>query len=144
LVAVDVADVAIAERVQRANERVFAGYMVLQATVGLLFWTALAVSPPIRSAFDLMPEHHEVTNAFFLADLIVGVGGSAFGAWALWSGARWAAPVLAFTTGGIVYPTLFLVCWVAIADTGGACLAIMVPPSVLSTYVTWRTWLGSR
>ena len=49
-------------------------------------------------------------------------------------------PVLAFTTGGIVYPTLFLVCWVALAGTGEATLAIMLPPSVLSSWVTWRTW----
>jgi hypothetical protein len=136
----DLSDAAIVERVQRANRRVFAGYMGLQALVGVLFWTALVASPRIRSVFDLMPSHHEVTDAFFLADLLVGVVGSILGAWGLWTAARWTVPVLAFTTGGIVYPTLFLVCWVAMAGTGEACLAIMLPPSVLSTWVTWRTW----
>ena len=137
-------DVAVAEAVRRTNQRVFAGYMALQAAVGILFWVALVASPRIRSVFDLMPSHHEVTDAFFLADLLVGVVGSALGGWGLWTGARWAVPVLAFTTGGIVYPTLFLVCWVAMAGTGAACLAIMLPPSVLSTYVTWRAWLLAR
>jgi len=136
----DLSDAAIAERVRRTHQRVFAGYMALQALVGVLFWTALAASPRIRSVFDLMPAHHEVTDAFFLADLLVGVVGSAFGAWGLWTAARWTVPVLAFTTGGIVYPTLFLVCWVALAGTGEATLAIMLPPSVLSSWVTWRTW----
>jgi hypothetical protein len=136
----DLSDAAIAERVRRTHQRVFAGYMALQALVGVLFWTALAASPRIRSVFDLMPSHHEVTDAFFLADLLVGVVGSALGAWGLWTAARWTVPVLAFTTGGIVYPTLFLVCWVALAGTGEATLAIMLPPSVLSSWVTWRTW----
>jgi hypothetical protein len=29
------------------------------------------------------------------------------------------------------------------AGTGAATLAIMIPPSVLSLYVTWRTWRSS-
>jgi hypothetical protein len=32
------------------------------------------------------------------------------------------------------------VCWVSMVGTGGACLAIMIPPSVLSISITWRTW----
>ena len=83
-------------------------------------------------------------DAFFLADVLVGVVGSALAAWALWSDARWAVPVTAFTTGGIVYPTLFLVCWVAMVGTGQACLAIMLPPAVLGSFVTWRVWVIDR
>jgi hypothetical protein len=140
----DLSDEAIAGRVKQTNQRVFAGYMGLQATVGVLFWVALLGSSRIRSAFDLMPAEHAVTDAFFLADLLVGVVGSAIAAWGLWAGARWAVPVVAFTTGGIVYPTLFLVCWVAMVGTGEACLAIMLPPTVLSSYVAWRTWVIDR
>lgn len=142
--ALDLSDAAIAERVRRTSDRVFAGYFALQAVAGTLFWVALLGSPRIRSVFDLMPSHHEVTDAFFLADVMVGVAGSALGAWGLRSGARWSIPVVAFTTGGIVYPTLFLVVWVALAGTGAATLAIMLPPSVLSTYATWRTWHSHR
>jgi hypothetical protein len=136
-------DPDVAERVRRSNLRVFAGYMALQAVVGVLFWTGLAASSQIRETFELLPSHHPVTDAFILADMVVGVGGSALAAWGLWSDARWTVPVVAFTTGGIVYPTLFLVCWVAMAGTGAATLAIMIPPSVLSLYVTWRTWRSS-
>jgi hypothetical protein len=49
-------------------------------------------------------------------------------------------PVIAFTTGGIVYPTIMLATWVLMEDTGLATLVIMVPPSVISLYVTWWVW----
>jgi hypothetical protein len=140
----DLSDTAIAARVRRSHQRIFAGYMGLQAVVGVLFWVALLGSSRIRSGFDLMPAEHAVTDAFFLADVLVGVVGSALAAWALWSDARWAVPITAFTTGGIVYPTLFLVCWVAMVGTGQACLAIMLPPAVLGSYVTWRVWVIDR
>lgn len=131
----------LAPSVEEATRRVLAGYMVLQAMVGVLFWAALLSSSEVRSVFELMPSHHAVTDAFVLADLLVGVAGSLLAATGLRTGARWAVAAVAFTTGGIVYPTLFLVCWVAMEGTGGACLAIMVPPSVLGVYVTWRAWL---
>ena len=79
---------------------------------------ALATSPGIRELFELRPTLPAVTDAFFLADLIVGVAGSALGSWALWSDARWAVPVIAATTGGLLYATLFLVLWVAMEGTG--------------------------
>jgi hypothetical protein len=139
--ALDLGDPASEARVRETSRRVLAGYMALQAAVGVLFWVALLSSPDVRSLFELMPSRHAVTDAFLLADLVVGVTGSIAAASGLWIGARWAVPALAFTTGGIVYPTLFLVCWVAMEGTGGACLAIMVPPSILGLYVTWRAWL---
>jgi hypothetical protein len=140
----DYSDDAIAERVRRSNARVFAAYLVVQAVVGLAFWVGLAASPAIRELFELVPELRSVTTAWLLADLVVGVVGSAAGAWALWTDARWALPVIAFTTGGIVYPTIMLASWVVMEDTGLATLAIMVPPSVISVYVTWWVWRSGR
>ena len=131
---------AVAERVRRSNARVFAAYLVVQAVVGLAFWVGLAVSDEVRELFELVPEIPSVTDAWLFSDLVVGVLGSALGAYALWVDARWALPVVAFTTGGIVYPTVMLVTWVLTEDTGLATLAIMVPPSVISLYVTWWTW----
>lgn len=136
----DYSDEAVAERVQRSNARVFAAYLVVQAVVGVAFWVGLAVSEDVRELFELVPEVRSVTSAWLLADLVVGVLGSALGAYALWTGARWALPVIAFTTGGIVYPTVMLVSWVLMEDTGLATLTIMVPPSAISLYVTWWTW----
>ena len=137
----DLSDAAIAERVRRTHQRVFAGYMALQALVGVLFWTALgrlAPHPVGVRPHALAPRGHRRV----LPGRPAGRGGrlglrrpGASG-----PAARWTVPVLAFTTGGIVYPTLFLVCWVALAGTGEATLAIMLPPSVLSSWVTWRAW----
>jgi hypothetical protein len=135
---------AMAERVRRSNAKVFAAYLAFQAVVGIGFWVALATSPGIRELFELRPALPAVTDAFVLADLLVGVAGSALGAWALWSDARWAVPVIAATSGGLVYPTLFLLLWVVMEGTGAACLAIMVPPSTISTYVTWWVWKSPR
>ena len=136
----DFSDAAVAERVRRSNARVFAVYLVVQAVVGLAFWVGLAASEDIRELFELAPERRSVTSAWLLADLLVGVLGSAVGAYALWRDRSWTLPVIAFTTGGIVYPTVMLVSWVLMEDTGGATLAIMVPPSVISLYVTWWAW----
>lgn len=136
----DYSDDAVAERVRRSNARVFAAYLVVQAVVGLGFWVGLAVSEEVRELFELVPDIRSVTSAWLLADLVVGVLGSALGAYALWTDRRWALPVIAFTTGGIVYPTVMLVSWVLMEDTGLATLTIMVPPSVISLYVTWWVW----
>ena len=128
-----------------ANSHVCAGYMALQAFAGVLFWAVLWSSPAIREVFELVPSRPAVTDAFFLADLVVGVGGSAVAAWGFWTGARWAVTAAAFATGGILYATLFLACWVPAEGTGAATLAIMLPPSALSSWVTWRAWrLGPR
>jgi hypothetical protein len=136
----DYSDEAMAERVRRSNARVFATYLVVQAVVGLAFWVGLAVSDEVRKLFELVPEVRSVTSTWLFADLVVGVLGSAFSAYALWADARWALPVVAFTTGGIVYPTIMLATWVLMEGTGLATLAIMVPPSVISLYLTWWTW----
>ena len=136
----DYSDAAVAERVRRSNARVFATYLVVQAVVGVGFWVCLAVSDGLRELFELVPEVPSVTDAWLYSDLFVGVLGSALGAYALWAGARWALPVIAFTTGGIVYPTIMLATWVLTEDTGLATLTIMVPPSAISLYVTWWTW----
>jgi hypothetical protein len=136
----DWSDDAVAERVRRSNARVFGVYLVVQAVVGLAFWVGLAASEDVRELFELVPEIRSVTTAWLLADLLVGVLGSALGAYALWRDRSWALPVIAFTTGGIVYPTVMLVSWVLMEDTGLATLAIMVPPSVISSYVTWWVW----
>lgn len=135
---------AVAERVRRSSARVFALYLVVQAIVGTGFWVGLAASDGLRELFELVPEVPSVTDAWLFADLLVGVLGSGLGAYALWSDARWALAVIAFTTGGIVYPTIMLATWVLMEDTGLATLAIMVPPSAISLFVTWWTWRNHR
>lgn len=125
-------------------ERIFAGYMALQAAAGVGFWVLLRASGTVRGWIELLPAEHAVTDAFLFADLAVGVVGSALSAWGLWAGRRWALPAVAFTTGGIIYPTLFLLSWVAYTGEGTPCLAVMVPPSILSTWVLVQTWRTSH
>ncbi len=125
-------------------ERIYAAYLAAEAIVGVLLWVAFAASTTVRGWFDLMPAHHAVTDAFVLADLLVAVVGSALSAWGVDARKSWAVPMVAFTAGAMVYPTLYLVAWVSFAGTGTACLAIMVPPAILTCWIAYQTWRTSR
>lgn len=125
-------------------ERIAAGYFLAQAIVGIGLWVAVATSGSVHDWIDLLPSHPPVTDAFFVADLVVGVVGSTLSAIALWRRSPWALPVVAFTTGGIVYPTLYLVAYVAWAGEGRNVLSIMVPPSTLSCWFTYQTYRAGR
>ncbi len=86
-----------------------------------------------------------VTRAFAYPDLAVIVVGSALSAQALASGARRAVPLTAFTAGAVLYPTLYLVGWVATTShTGTSTLAIMIPPTLLTSWISWQVWRGSE
>ena len=126
------------------SERVYAIYLVAQAVCGVLLWVAFALLTGVRSWFELMPANHEVMDAFVFADLLVVVIGSSVSAWAIDTGRTWAVPVIAFTAGAIVYPTLYLIGWVSFAHSGSACLAVMVPTSTLTCWVAYQTWKASR
>jgi hypothetical protein len=125
-------------RTAPAAGRLYAGYLVAQAIAGVALWIAFAESPTIRSWFELMPEKHAVMDAFVFADLFLIVAGSGLGAWAIERGSRFAAPVIAFTAGGIVYPTLYLLGWVSFTGTGVACLGIMVPSATFTCWVAYQ------
>ena len=124
-------------------ERIYAGYLAAQAVMGVVFWVTLLNVSEARSWLELMPERREVTDAFILADALVIVGSTA-SAWAVATSKRWAVPVVAFTAGGVVYPTLFLVCWVAFTGVGAATLAVMVAPSTLTCWVGYQIWRAAN
>jgi hypothetical protein len=126
------------------GKRVYAGYLALQAVLGVVWWITLAASGTVRSSFELMPEKHAVMDAFVFADIAVVVVGSAVGAWAIEREAPWAVPVVWFTAGGIVYPTLYLLGWVSFTGVGSPLLAAMVAVSTLTCWVAWQVWRGAR
>ncbi len=125
-------------------EPVYVWYFVAQAAVGVALWVALAVSPTVRSWFELRPDTHAVMDAFVFADVLVVVVGSLLSAWALRTRAPWTVPMVAFTAGGVVYPTLYLVGWVSFTGSGALCLAIMVPPATLTTWIAYQTYRTTR
>jgi hypothetical protein len=125
-------------------ERLSVGYLVAQAVLGVVLWITWASADVVRSWFELMPARHEVMDAFVFADLLIGVGGSALSAWGIATDRSWTVPVLAFTAGGLVYPTLYLIGWVSFAGTGAVTLAIMVPVSTFTCWITYQTWKRHR
>ena len=125
-------------------EPIFVAYFVVQAIVGIGLWVALATSSTVRSWFELRPDTHAVMDAFVFADVAVVVVGSLLSAWGLRTGARWTVAVVAFTAGGIIYPTLYLVGWVSFTGAGALCLAIMVPPSTLTCWIAYQTYAADR
>ena len=125
-------------------ERIYAGYLAVQAVMGVVLWVTWATSGTVRGWFELMPERHIVMDAFVLADLGLAVVGSALAAWGIASEKTWAVPVVAFTAGTVVYPTLYLVDWVAATGSGSLCLAVMVPVATLTTWIAFQVWRTSR
>lgn len=125
-------------------ERLYATYLIAQAVAGVLLWLAFAALPTVRSSFELMPARHEVMDAFVFADFVVAIVGSSLSAWAIGAQKSWAVPMVAFTAGAMVYPTLYLIGWVSFAGTGSLCLAIMVPPATLTSWIAYQTWKASR
>jgi hypothetical protein len=110
----------------RPVELAAAAYFALQAMAGVLLWLGADLSDVVRSWLELVPERPEVTDGFLPADVVV-IASSALAAWALWRGRSWAMVPVWFTVGGIVYPTVYLIGWVATTDgTGEVALAMML------------------
>jgi hypothetical protein len=127
-----------------AGRRVYAGYLAAQAALGVIWWITLATSGTVRSWFELMPGNHAVMDAFVFADVGVVVVGSAVSAWAIERDAPWAVPAVAFTAGGIVYPTLYLVGWVGFTGEGSPLLAAMLATSTLTVWIAYQVWRARR
>jgi hypothetical protein len=123
--------------------RLYAGYLALQAALGVVLWIGIANSSTIRSGFELVEERPWVTDAFVYPDLFVTVVGSALSAWGIAAAKRWAVPVVAFTAGSVVYPTIYLFGWVAREEVGGPALAVMVAVSTLTCWIAWQTYRTS-
>jgi hypothetical protein len=121
-----------------------AAYFALQAVLGVLLWVGVFASADVRSWLELVPGQHEVTNAFLPADAILVVS-SGLAAWALLGCRPWAIVPVVWTAGGIVYPTAYLVGWVATTDgTAEVALGIMLTASFLSCWSTLLVWRARR
>jgi hypothetical protein len=124
-------------------ERVFAGYYLLQAVVGVAFWIAIESVPAVRTLVDIAPDRHVIMDAWIFADGVI-VLASLASAWAVERQTSWVVPIAAFTAGCVVYPTVFLIGWVAFTEVGAGSLITMVPPSILSCWVAFHLWSVRR
>lgn len=131
-------------QVKTGSTRLYVGYLVAQAGVGVLWWVALAASTTARSWFEMLPERRAVMDAFIFGDLVVIIGGSLLGARGVRDKKRWALPVVAFTAGGLVYPTLYLLAWVSYTGKGAASLFAMVVPSTLTSWLAYQLYKAQR
>ena len=129
---------------RHANTGVFAGYLVLQALGGVVLWMLVFDSETIRSWFEVVDTRREVMNAFAVADLCAVVS-SLVSAWGVAGRHAWAPVMVAFTAATLLYPTAWLVGWVALTDGGDAALLVMIAPTTITGWVavqTWRTRAG--
>ena len=125
-------------------ERAAAAWFGLLAVMGVLLWIGAGASDVVRSWLELVSERPEVTDAFFPADVVV-ITSSALAAFALWRGRSWAIVAVLLTVGGIVYPTVYLIGWVATTEgTGDVALAIMLVASTLSCGAALLVWRAGR
>lgn len=125
------------------SRRIYAGYFALQAVMGIALWVTLGLSDAFRSSFELHAAEPAVTDAFFFADMVV-VATSALAAWGLWTEASWTVAAIAFTAGGVIYPTIYLVSFVSATGEGTVPLLVMVGVSVLTVWIGWQVWRLSR
>jgi hypothetical protein len=125
-------------------DSIYAGYFALQAFVGIVLWAMAGAIPSVRSLLDIFPAKAAVTSAFEIADLTVTVVASAFATWGIGARKRWATPAAAFAAGTVVYPTMFLVGWVALTGTGSGVLAIMIAPAILSCWVAAQVYRAAH
>lgn len=114
-------------------------YLAAQAVAGIVFWSLTHGIGAVRAEVDLVAGLPAVTDSFLLPDAAV-VLTSAAAAWGVHGRTRWATVVAALTAGGLLYPTLYLVAWVPAAETGVLALAVMVPPTVVTSWITWQLW----
>ncbi len=122
-------------------DHVYAGYFALQAAVGVTLWVSYAASPAVRSWAGLVSGHEAVTTAFAYPDLGVIVVGSLLSTWAIEGRRASAVPFTALTAGAVLYPTLYLLGWVAMAHhTGTGTLAMMLPPALLTSWISYQVW----
>lgn len=120
-------------------------YFAIQAVNGSILWAVSTRSDTVRSWLEVDAARRAVTNGFAAADLAVIVLGSLLAAAGLLLGRRWGVAAALVTTGAVLYPTAFLVAWVATvpgAETMG--LALMIPTSVVSALASWLAWRSLR
>lgn len=130
-------DANVRASVAAETRTVYAAYLGAQALLGVLLWVLIASSATVRSWFELDVDHRGVTDAFFLADMVV-VAGSALAAWGLFRGRRWAVAAVAFTLGGVVYPTVYLCSWVTSSNgVGVVALGLMLGVTGATGWVLW-------
>ena len=129
------------ERVQRndapsGDRAVYAGYFALQAAGGVVLWAAIASSSTVRSWFELRADLPQVTDGFFLPDMVV-VATSALAAWTVWTRQRAGLVLAGVALGGILYPTAYLFSWVTSSSGDGwIALAVMLVVSALCAWAT--------
>ncbi len=112
--------------------RLAAGYLALQAVLGIVLWALAASLDDVRSGLEVIEASAAVTDGFRFADLAVAVVASALGAWGLWRERPWALAAVGAALGSVLYPTAFLVSWVPAEGTGEVALVLMVLVSVAS------------
>lgn len=134
----------VADRVRQTTDRVYAGYLFVQAVCGILLWVGIATVPAFRSGFELLTDHPDVTTAFAVPDLALIVVGSALGGWGVLRRSSWAVPVVCATAGCVLYPTVFLIGYVAMGGAGAGGLGVMFLVSAAMGWVTVQIYRSHR
>lgn len=125
------------------ERRVSVMVLAAQAGLALASWFGLVVSPTVRDWFELDAGRRDVLSAFFLADLVVIVVGSAVAAVAVARDVSWAARCVAWVAGGFAYAALYLLVWMllvwmAFGGHGAAGLPPMIAGTVTTSVVARR------
>jgi len=130
----------------RRFEGIYVAYYVAQALVGVALWITVATSKALHDWMQIDPTKHAVADAFAFPDLAIIVVASLASAAALWGDRSGAVPLTALTAGAVLYPTVYLVGFIALSGgtTGTFAFTIMIPPSCLSSWIAYHVWSVRR
>jgi hypothetical protein len=117
---------------------VCAFFLVAEAVVALAIWVLMLLDPS-RGAWFLPPDvPPELIRTFMVADLALFVAAPLAAGHAVFHRLTWARPALWFHAGAVVYAALWTAWQLAITGSGGAGLALLLPPALLVPWFAWK------
>jgi hypothetical protein len=111
-------------------------YLLSQAVLVAAWWIALVLAPAVRGWFVPTDAPDYLVLAFWLADLVCVVFGSAVAAWAVHGRHTGKALVLSFTSGALVYGLLYCVALSMLTGEAWPGVLLMAPATILTLLIT--------
>lgn len=117
------------------TSRLYVVYLSVQSILVAVWWMVIATRPDVRDLFRPVDAPDLMLMSFWLADMVCVASGSAIAAFMIHRREARRLPALWFTSGAMVYATLY--CIVITAMTGEAILGmlLMAPATAITVAI---------
>lgn len=117
-------------------------YLVVQSILAAAWWALLLLRPEARAWFRPADGPDVMLLAFWLADLVCVVAGSAAAAALVHRRHARRVVALAFTCGAMVYATLYCAALSLLSDEAWLGVILMLPATCATLVITWHESRG--